>query len=158
MPTQRIPLPGRTHRGIATADIASSETGPKLPGWSLANHTVRAAGMHANSALTMAAVGAAGRPLILVPIYVGFLVLSDLVRLGLGRLFQLGVPATAALVFSGASHKGSFAGRGLKVQSSPNGQRRTAQSGAGVCVDSGRDSRTSGPPELAGWPRGCDDH
>ncbi len=51
-----------------------------------------------------AAVGAAaGRLLILVPIYVGFLLLATLVGIGLGRLFRLDVPATRALVFSGAT-------------------------------------------------------
>ncbi|QHC72649.1 bile acid:sodium symporter [Rathayibacter sp. VKM Ac-2805] len=50
------------------------------------------------------AVGAsAGRLLVLVPLYAGFLVVMTALGLGAGRVFRLDVPATRALVFSGAT-------------------------------------------------------
>ncbi|MDJ0311750.1 bile acid:sodium symporter [Arthrobacter sp. H35-D1] len=50
------------------------------------------------------AVGAAAVQLLtLVPIYLAFLVIMTVVGLGTGRLFRLDVPATRALVFSGAT-------------------------------------------------------
>ena len=50
------------------------------------------------------AVGAAAVQLLtLVPIYVAFLVIMVVVGLGAGRLFRLDVPATRALVLSGAT-------------------------------------------------------
>ena len=50
------------------------------------------------------AVGAsAGRLLVLVPLYAGFLAVMTALGLGAGRVFRLDVPATRALVFSGAT-------------------------------------------------------
>ncbi|KQR66006.1 arsenic resistance protein [Frigoribacterium sp. Leaf172] len=44
-----------------------------------------------------------GRLLVLVPIYAGFLVVMAALGIGAGRIFRLDVPATRALVFSGAT-------------------------------------------------------
>jgi len=51
-----------------------------------------------------AAVGAAaGRLVVLVPVYAAFLLLATIVGIGLGTLFRLDVPATRALAFSAAT-------------------------------------------------------
>ncbi|MBD8585282.1 arsenic resistance protein [Frigoribacterium sp. CFBP 13729] len=44
-----------------------------------------------------------GQLLVLVPIYAGFLVVMAALGVGAGRIFRLDVPATRALVFSGAT-------------------------------------------------------
>nr|WP_199859692.1 bile acid:sodium symporter [Frigoribacterium sp. CFBP 8759] len=44
-----------------------------------------------------------GQLLVLVPIYAGFLVVMAALGIGAGRIFRLDVPATRALVFSGAT-------------------------------------------------------
>jgi ACR3 family arsenite transporter len=47
--------------------------------------------------------GSMGQLLVLVPIYAGFLVVMAALGIGAGRIFRLDVPATRALVFSGAT-------------------------------------------------------
>jgi ACR3 family arsenite transporter len=44
-----------------------------------------------------------GQLLVLVPIYAGFLIVMAALGIGAGRIFRLDVPATRALVFSGAT-------------------------------------------------------
>ena len=50
-----------------------------------------------------AVAASAGRLLVLVPIYVGFLVLATAAGILVARIFRLDVPATRALAFSGAT-------------------------------------------------------
>ncbi len=48
-------------------------------------------------------ITAALQLLVLVPLYAAFLIIMALIGTGAGRLFRLDVPATRALVFSGAT-------------------------------------------------------
>jgi ACR3 family arsenite transporter len=49
------------------------------------------------------APGTLGQLLVLVPIYAAFLIVMAALGIGAGRIFRLDVPATRALVFSGAT-------------------------------------------------------